>query len=165
MNAGNAQGSDGGERAAKYADSMDAAAGALGRSISFLQRLKSMGCPAFRGSRVYLDEVEAYIVENNLDALEREVEAAEAINVEIQRERLRKLRFANDVEEGKYIRQERIAEVAMDLGLELKAILQDKLEDQGPDRLTMRTREEVQVIARQIVDEICEKFQRKKWAT
>lgn len=153
----------------RYADSMEAAAAMLGRSLVLLQRLKAMGCPAFRGSRVYLDEVELYIAENDVEPIEREIEANDALSLDLKRRKLmiqdelhRKLRFANDVEEGKYIAVQGIADLVGAIAMEIKGTLRRKLEEEGPDRLAMRDRTEVTKAMRQIVDEICEQFQRSK---
>jgi len=145
---GNAQGTG-------YVDSLEAAAGVTDYSVAFLRELKRRGCPAFRGSRVYLDELAAYIEENDLEELREQVAALDELNAELLRERLRKLRFANDVEEGLYVRKETITEQVLELAVSLKSLLRRKLEDEGPDRLTMRTREEAAEVLRSIVDEIC----------
>ncbi len=143
---------------------MDAAAGMLGRDVEVLQRLKSMGCPAFRGSRVHVEELRTYIEANDaaVEAIEREIASSDKLDAEIKRrkvlvqeEQLRRLRFENDLEEGKFIPKDEAVRIVSELAFSQKEILRRFLEDEGPDRLVMKTREEVVAICRVIVDSIC----------
>lgn len=151
---------------ARAADSMEAAAAILsGESnpahrlaADDLKRAKSAGCPAFRGSRVYVDELLEWWDENS-DTLPTGNDELDAINLEIAREKLRKVRFANDVEEGKFIKREDEAPKIEALGLELKATLVKKLEEEFPDRLAMRPRDEIAGIMKQLTSELCTQFQ------
>ena len=151
---------------ARAADSMEAAVSILaGESdpahrlgADDMKRAKSAGCPAFRGSRVYVDELLEWWDENS-DTLPTGNDELDAINLEIARQKLRKVRFAQDVEEGKYILREDEAPKIEALGLELKDKLRKRLEEEFPDRCANRSREELAGIGRQLVDEICRDFQ------
>lgn len=156
------------------ADSMEAAAAVLARqpdpasrlTDEQLKRAKAAGCPAFRGSRVYLDELLVWWEENEANLPTGDAEH-DAINREIAREKLRKVRFENDAKEGKYIEKEAWAARVLALGLELKSILRRKLEEEFPDRQANRSREEILGINRGLVDELCKKFQEEaaKWSS
>lgn len=158
---------------ARAADSMEAAVAILaGESepahrlgADDMKRAKAAGCPAFRGSRVYVDELVEWWDEN-ADTLPTGNNELDAINLEIAREKLRKVRFANDVDEGRYIKKEDEAPKIEALGLELKATLIKRLEDELPDRLAMRPRDEIVGIMRQVVSELCREFQEgtDRWA-
>lgn len=157
----------------RIADSMAAAVAILERSADPAERLtdddltraKAAGCPAFRGSRVYIDELVEWW-EENADTLPTGNSEIDSITLELAREKLRKARFANDVEEGRFIRREDEAQKILALGLELKATLRKRLEEDFPDRQTMRTREEIISINRQLVDELCRIFAEgtKRWS-
>lgn len=119
-----------------------------------------MGCPAFRAGRVYLDECQTFVAENNLDGLAAQIDRELQVDADIKTERLLRMRHDREVREGRFILQEEHDKVMAHSALTLKALLQEKLEDQGPDLLTMRTREEAQDILRRMFDEICEKMHR-----
>ncbi len=140
------------------ADSMKAAAAMSGFTEDQLGRAKAAGCPAFRGSRVQLAELAEWMAEYG-DTLPTGNTALDAINLEIAREKLRKVRFSNDVEERRYILREDNAALILKIGLELKNILRKKLEEEFPERQIQRTREEILAINRALVTELCQAFQ------
>jgi hypothetical protein len=142
------------------ADSIEAAAGALGRSIVFLQELKARGCPAFRHGRVWLQEVEDYIAAQNLEPLEREIERESKVDVDIKRLRLRRMEHEMAQREGRFITVEDHHETMCRFNEELKSTLRATMEDSGPDRLTMRTREEATHVLREMFDEFCVRVSR-----
>lgn len=146
---------------------MAAASGMTGYPEGALSALKARGCPAFKaGGRVHVDALEEWIEEQGIDvATLSGMTELEATNLEIARERLRKIRFDNDVNEGAYMPRADIAGRALELGLQLKAVLRKKLEDEAPVRQEGRKRDEIRQINKQIVDEICEQMQRtaKEW--
>jgi hypothetical protein len=157
----------------RAADSMEAAVAILAESptpehrldADALKRAKTAGCPAFRGSRVYVDELLAWWEENS-ETLPTGNSELDAIQLEIAREKLRKARFANDAEEGKFIKREDEAQKILALGLELKATLRRRLEEEYPHRLAGRTYEEIVPLMRALVDELCHDFAdgTKRWA-
>jgi hypothetical protein len=139
----------------RWVQTLEAAANATGRSEAFVRRLKALGCPAFRHGRINLRELEEYCTENAeiLRGVEREVDAAEGVTLAILNERLRKLRIQNDAEEGRYVPREQVAEVLTAMASAGKATLQRLLEDDGPDRMVGRSREELRRVCAQIVDQ------------
>lgn len=158
---------------ARTADSMEAAVAILAGEANPEQRLdaddlkraKAGGCPAFRGSRVYVDELLTWWEENS-DTLPTGNDELDTINLQIAREKLRRVRYANDVEEGRFIKREDEAAKILALALELKATLRKRAEEEYPDRLVMRTKEEIIVLMRALVDELCRDFTEgtKRWS-
>lgn len=130
-----------------------------------LKRAKAAGCPAFRGSRVYLDELLIWW-EENAESLPTGDAELDAINKQIAQEKLRKVRFENDAKEGLFLPRDEWGARLLALGLEIKATLRRKLEEEYPDRQTMKPREEILRLNRQLVDELCHKFQEgtAKWS-
>lgn len=139
----------------QVADTMAAASAMTGHSEENLSRAKAAGCPAFRGSRVYLGELVAWI-EANPEVLATGDDALDAVQLAIASERHRKLRFENDVAEGRYIPAADIAPRVEQFGRDLLAILRRVLEDESPRRLAGREEAEVREINRQLVDAIAD---------
>jgi hypothetical protein len=151
--------------APRAADNMEAASAMTGIHRDIIARAKAAGCPAFRGSRVYVDELVEWL-EENAESLPTGNTVLDEINQEIQRQKLRKITFANNVEEGRYIRREDQAAQILALGIALKNTLRKKLEEELPDKLANRSREEVLHLARELMDEICRLFREgtKQWS-
>lgn len=137
------------------ADSMEQAEAMSGVSRENISRAKAAGCPAFRGSRVYLGEMVAWL-EVNPEVLATGDDALDAVQLAIASERHRKLRFENDVAEGRYIPAADIAPRVEQFGRDLLAILRRVLEDESPRRLAGREEAEVREINRQLVDAIAD---------
>jgi hypothetical protein len=150
------------------ADSMEAAVAMLARLSDPAQRLneeqlkraKIAGCTAFRGSRVYVDELLVWWEENG-EAIPTGDDESDRINREILKEKLRKIRFANDTEEGKYVELAHYAGRVEALAAETLQILRRKLEEESPRRQQGKTEEELREINKQIVDELCLALQEK----
>lgn len=149
----------------RVADSIGAAAGMTEYSEQFLQKLKALGCSAFRNGRVHVDELESYVADNNLEGLEKILGDDDALAMEIRRERLRSIRFKNDTEEGRFIRKEQIADRVSEIGTDLKQRLRTALEDELPQRIQGKPAAEIRVIMRDVVDRLCDEFsgKTKEW--
>jgi len=149
----------------RVADNMEAAAAMSGEDIDTIKRAKAAGCPAFKGSRVHVDELIAWL-DANRESLPTGNSALDAINLDIQKEKLRKIRFANEVEEGRWIRREDWGTKLLNLGIEVKNTLVKKFEEELPDRQVQRSREEILAMNREAVDDICRQFQQgvKQWS-
>lgn len=157
----------------RVADTMEQAAGMLAGEPDPAQRLtreqiaraKAAGCIAFRGGRVYVDELLTWWDEFGAELATGNSEL-DALNTEIAREKLRAVRFKNEVDEGKYVLREDEAARIEALGIELQAVLRKRLEEEFPDRQANRTREEIQAINRDLVDELCRQFQEgtRRWS-
>lgn len=144
------------------ADSMQAAVAMLSRladpaerlTEDQLKRAKAAGCPAFRGSRVYVDELLVWWQENS-ESLPTGDAELDQINREISKEKLRKARFANDVAEGKYVDVATYSGRVEKLAGDTLQIMRRKLEDEAPRRQQGKTEEELRIINASIIDEIC----------
>ena len=144
------------------ADSMAAAVAMLSRHADLecrltedqLKRAKAAGCPAFRGSRVFLDELLLWWDEH-AEAIPTGDSELDRINRELAAEKLRKVRFANDVAEGKYVEIGAYSSRVEKLAGDTLALLRRKLEDEAPRRQQGKTEEELRAINAQLVDEIC----------
>ena len=157
----------------RVADSMDAAVAILADApdeshrldTDEMKRAKVAGCPAFRGSRVYVDELTAWWDEH-AETLPTGNSELDSITIELAREKLRKARFANEVEEGRWMKREDEAPKLLALGLSLKATLRKRLEEEYPPRLAGRSREEIAEIMAQLVNELCVEFQEgaRRWS-
>lgn len=137
----------------QVADTMGAAAAMTGHSEENLSRAKAAGCPAFRGSRVYLGELVAWI-DANPEVVATGNSDLDAVQLDIARERLRKFRIENDTAEGRLVPAADIAPLVEQFGRDLLSILRRVLEDEAPERLAGHTAPEVRDITRRIVDEI-----------
>lgn len=156
----------------RVADSMDAAVAILADApdeshrldTDEMKRAKVAGCPAFRGSRVYVDELTAWWDEH-AETLPTGNSELDSITIELAREKLRKARFANEVEEGRYMKREDEAQKILALGLSLKTTLRKRLLEEYPPRLANRSREEIAEIMMNLFNELCVEFQEdtKRW--
>ena len=92
---------------AKVFDTMKAAAAGLGLNIAVVKRAKAAGCQAFRGSRVYGAELQAFVASHP-----ELMKAQPTGDIKLQklREEHRKLKLANDVKEGVLVSRAWIAE-------------------------------------------------------
>lgn len=144
----------------RVADSMAAASAMSKLSEKDLERAKTAGCPAFRGSRVYIGELLKWWPEN-VDTLPTGNDALDKINQAIAEEKLRKLRFDNEVSEGKYVELGTIVSGVETLARETLTIVRRVLEDEAPRRLVGKTEEELHGVMPEFVDEICRAVQEK----
>lgn len=137
----------------QVADTLTAAAAMSGFSEENLTRAKAAGCPAFRGSRVYLSELVSWF-DANPEVLTSGDSELDGVTLQIAREKHRKIRFENDCAEGRYVLAADVAPQIEQWGRELVSILRRMLEDEAPDRQAMRPAPELRVINRGIVDAI-----------
>jgi hypothetical protein len=149
----------------RVADSMSAASAMSGMTEKDLERAKAAGCPAFRGSRVYIGELLTWWKENG-DSLPTGNSELDLIAIEIQREKLRKLQFENAVTEGKYGEIAKLVPSVEGLARDTLAIVRRVLEDEAPRRLAGKSEEELRGLLPVLVDEICELTEEKlkEWA-
>jgi hypothetical protein len=148
-----------------YVESVKAAANVLGYSESLIQHFKDQGNPAWRGSRLYLDELEAWIDENGIPELQDN--EADQWNLKILQERHRKLKIANDIEEGKALNADEVGAFLYELAIRQKNTLKKALEDELPAALAGKPVDEIRAINKQWVDRICDRMQQelREWKT
>jgi len=148
------------QQSGRVVDTIEAAATVTGYSETLLAALKSQGCPAFRNGRVHLDELEAYIVANQdqVDRLEAECDEMDDVDVNLKREKLRRLKQANDITAGLYLLKTEAAAKVETLASEMKNTLRRRLEDELPRELTGKTESEIRESLTAVVDELCDHF-------
>jgi hypothetical protein len=146
--------------AARIVDTIEAAAGATGYSETFLAAVKSQGCPAFRNGRVHLEELEAYYAANQetMERLEAECDEMDDVDVNLKREKLRRIKQANDITAGLYLLKTSAAAQVETLASELKNTLRRRLEDELPRELVGKTEAEIRAATTAVVDELCDHF-------
>jgi hypothetical protein len=144
----------------RVADTIEAAAGLTGYTETFLRHLKGKGVPAFRSGRIYVDELEAYYEENRgeMEKLEKECDDLDGVDAELQRERLRKARLANDQAAGLLIEKADVARRVEPLAVELKNMLRRALEDDLPRELVGKSEEQIRIKLTEVVDELIQKL-------
>jgi len=142
-----------------YADSLKAAASMLGVSVTTLQAAKNAGCGGFRGSRVMLDEVEKFLEETDL-ASAQGLSEKDSLELAKKREELRKIRFANEVAEGRYINIDEHAATLRRIGSQTRQILRVALERRWPEIAAMKSQRDLRQIGGRLFDEICEEMQK-----
>jgi len=141
----------------EYADSMEAAASMVGLPLSILKLAKKKGCTAFRGSRVYLEDLEKFIDVTDLDL--EGVSESEKLDLDIKREQLRKRRFDNEVSEGQYLKRDELRMTLRALSEVQSRILRTALEKRFPEIAERKTKRELRELGANLYDEICGEFQ------
>lgn len=91
----------------EYADSLQSAAAMLSDSgvkcsVDDLKRAKRDGCRGFRGSRVYLAEVQEWL-EENLPEETDDLESKDVLERRRLVEQIKRIRFAREVEQRKFV--------------------------------------------------------------
>lgn len=148
------------QQAGRVVDTIEAAATVTGYGETLLAALKSQGCPAFRNGRVHLEELEAYVVANQdaVDRLEAECDEMDDVDVNLKREKLRRLKQANDITAGLYLLKTEAAAKVETLASELKNTMRRRLEDELPRELTGKSESEIRESLTAVVDELCDHF-------
>jgi len=137
---------------------MAQAAALTGLSLSVLKWAKKSGCPAFRATRVYLDELREW-----LDAHRSDLDSDKSITKEQADIRLKLLRydrekFKFEVEKKLYRSRAEIEADIKQIAQMQRALLQRKLESELPARLVGLGVIEITEAMRQTVDEVCRIF-------
>lgn len=142
----------------KYADSLAQAASMLDLSPSILSAAKRAGCSAFKGSRVYLDDLEEFLENNDLSGADG-IGEKEKVEIDIKREDLRKKRFENEVSEGLYISRADQAKAYRSIAENQKRILRSALEKRFPEIAENKSKRELRELGADLYNEICQEFQ------
>jgi len=137
---------------AKVFDSMKAAAASLGLNMRVLKRAKASGCQAFRGGRVYADELQQWVREN-AELVRAANSGGGDLKEQKTTEEVRKLRLANDLKEGRLIERARVAEMIRRAGGEL-ATFRARSEAEHPTRIPDGDMAAKRVVVQEIWDEI-----------
>lgn len=144
----------------RVADNMGAASSISGLSEKELARAKNSGCPAFRGSRVYIDELLPWWEENKESLPTGDTELDE-INREIAREKLRKIKFDNAVNEGKFADMEKVLSEVQGIAETTLTEVRRIFEEEAPWLQQGKTADEIREINRGMIDTLCAKTKEK----
>lgn len=149
-----------------YVDSMKQASGMTGIPESILKKIKADGCPAFKGSRVYLNLLNDWLEDRPLDTYADDAEGKDLIELQIAKERYRKLKLDNDTRADLLISRDEVKSVIYAIAKQINSILGRKLENELPVKLAGRSVQEIRAEMRIVRDEICVDFQEgvKEWA-
>lgn len=128
-------------------DSIASAAAAMGISERILKQAKKLGCPGFRGSRVYPADVFPWLKENPI--------APETTKESIELQKLRKLTHANDVADGLYWKAAQVEDWLVSTVEKIKALLKQRLEDELPPKLEGLRAPEIAARMKQVNIDIC----------
>lgn len=147
-----------GKSSPKFVESVGAGEAATGIPAAVLQRLKDTACPAWRGGRLYIEELEAWMDDNELPEVPQS--AQEEWNLKIAEERHRKLKLANDIEEKKVVPIEDAAGLIHKMAIHARETLRRALEEELPPLVAGKPVDEIRPIMRDTVDRICEQMQK-----
>ena len=105
-------------------DTMKQAASFMGLELKTLRKAKDAGCPAFRGSRIYREELEGWLKEHKAEITT--AASKESVQIEKLLQEVRKLTLQNDEKEKKLIAvtefQRQISEMASEVQKRMYAI-------------------------------------------
>ena len=115
-----------------YYDSMEQAAAALDIPKAMLQRAKRAGCKAFRGSRVYAEDLRGYFEANSIS---NDPNDKRALECQFLIEKINALKFENEKEQGKYILNSTWEEWQVRKAEQLKSDMAEVFKRQLPPKL------------------------------
>jgi len=118
----------GGAGPGKACDSIGAAAARMNLTVGVVRKAKRMGAPGFKGSRVYPELLQPWIAEN-LDRL------TDKTKDQIEEERLRGLKWDNDLKDRLYVKRGEVEAWITDLAEKIKNVLRKKLRNELPPKL------------------------------
>lgn len=137
----------------RVAQSMKAAVSMSGYSLDSIKRAKKAGCKAFRGSRVYLDLLDEFFVQNSellgLSPTERMIFEREANKKE-------KAKFELDLVRGDYIHRDEITEAARETTALLKSTLKRFLYNELPAKGEFQDRAALRDLCGEAYREMCQ---------
>lgn len=132
-------------------------AAASGENISYdlVKKAKEHGCKAFRDSRVHGEELRKFIAEH-----EEELKS-EGISRKDQKmdEEIRKLRIANDKNEGKSILKTLVDDSIKSAHGQMRQMLEQYLLNESPTATAGMDPPQVRIFNRRIIDKICVQMQ------
>lgn len=99
----------------QYADTLQQAAAMLGCTVGDLKHAKKGGCDGFRGSRVYLAKVEAWLDKNLPPEIEG-LESKETLERRRLYEQVKTIRRNREILEGKYTPNDQIRSDMLKIG-------------------------------------------------
>lgn len=131
-------------------DSIGAAAAAERVPVPVLRKAKRAGAPGFKGSRVYFGpELRAWLADN----MDRVTGATED---QIKEEKLRALRWNNDLKDKLYVRRAEVEQWIAATTEKIKSILRKKLRNELPPKIEgLRAAEISAKMESEVIGPIC----------
>jgi hypothetical protein len=137
-------------------DTMKQAAAGMGLNLSTLKKAKAAGCSAFRGSRVYRKELEAWLKEHKDEIVT--TASKEDVQIEKLLEEVRKLRIANDLKEKELVRRSLVIEAHAKMAEQVRKLLEQKLENEYPGLVAGLDVAQARVFGKRLHDQIVSEF-------
>ncbi len=122
-------------RLPEFFDSMEAASAVLGIPKPVLQRAKSLGCPAFRGSRFYRVELLEWLSANpqpRPDSGPRDKRILECEKLEKQ---IARMTWEDQRDRGEWVKKSEVDSWMVTTAERIKSILRTKLRNELPPKL------------------------------
>lgn len=141
------------------ADSMANAAAILHLPIAALAWAKSERCKAFRGSRIYLKEFEAWWDLNSERFEDRtDLPSKDVLDREIKQQKLEREKRDDEIDKKKWLPAKETIEAVRTLASNQRAVLQSRLENELPQKLVGRDVIFIRQCLAGVVDELCAIF-------
>lgn len=142
----------------RVADSIAQAEAMSGLDKIILQWAKKKGCPAFRGSRVYVDELLVWLEINKPQVKEGELPSKDDVEVLIKLEKLEDLKFKNSKNREAFYKREDVDAWVVAAAEKLKSLLSLKLKNELPPKLVGLKPDEIAAKMDPVILEICKIF-------
>lgn len=142
----------------EYFDTMKQAASAMGLELKTLKKAKGAGCPAFRGSRVYREQLSAWLEEHRAEIVASR--SKEDVQIEKLLEEVRKLRIANDQKDRIVILKDKVKGANATCIERVRTMLEQKLENEYPSAVAQMDVPQARVYGRRLGDQILLEFQK-----
>lgn len=135
---------------------MKAAAAMSGYTIDEIKAAKKAGCQAFRGARVYIDELDNFFQENP-SVLHRSPE--DRLDFEAKALKRASAQFDYDLKRGDYIHRGELADHLRKSEVETKSILRKFLYNELPAKGEQLDRASLRELTEEIFERICREKQ------
>lgn len=136
----------------RVAQSMKMAASMSGFALADIKAAKKAGCSAFRGSRVYLDELDEFFA-SNPECLT--MSPQERLDFKTKQIKHASAQFDYDLKRGDYIHRGELAEHIRATETEAKGILRKFLFNELPAKGEMLSRASLLELCEESFDQIC----------
>jgi len=146
----------------RVAQTMKAAASMSGFTLDVISAAKKAGCPAFRGARVYLDDLDEFLAAN--PAL-LNLSPADRLDFETKAVKKQKAQFDLNLVKGDYIHRGEVADHVRKTETISKKVLRKFLLNELPAKGEMLSRAALIELTEDIFDRICSEKQKafSKW--
>jgi hypothetical protein len=145
-------------RDSRVADSIAQAEAMSGYDRVVLLWAKKNGCSAFRGSRVYIDELAPWLETNKPEVREGELPTKEEVDVLLKLEKLETQKFLNSKNRDAFYERKDVDSWMIAAAEKLKSLLALKLKNELPPKLVGLQPDEISAKMDPIILEICKIF-------